>query len=904
MDSAVGVPKEFKTQDLDDLTPMITQYVDICEEYDAELVLFHVGDFYKAFGEAAETVARLCELTLATREDNTGEYNMAGLRVENAETHLETLLDAGYRIAIAEQIEDPESVSGVADRAVTRIITPGTLTETELLAPTEHNYVLSLATTDSDTTGPAFGLAFLDVSTGAFYTTSLTTHHAVVDEINRIQPAEAILSPELMADPDQFDRLFAATDCVVTEFRPEAFDPHRARDKVASYFGALQGSTSSQPEVRASGALLSFAEYTRGSTGSQLEYIIQLTRYDPSEYMQIDDAAIRGLELFERRTDQSPRGATLIDVLDACVSALGSRQLRQWLRRPLLSLDQIEYRHDAVEDLVHNEFTRADLQDTLTHVYDIERLTSHLSRSRAGARELRQLYDTLATLPTVKTHLDTLDAPLLVDLQSDLPRLGDLRSEIDAAIKPDPASELTEGGIIKPGYNAQLDALRATVSENQEWIEHLEASERKRTGIENLRVGHTEVHGYYIEVTDSHLDDIPDDYHRRQTLKNKERFYTPELRDREEEILAARQRANDLEYELFCEVRNQVADHVDQLQVVADQIATLDALCSFAEVAGYNDYTRPSMAPAGSGISISGGRHPVVEQTQESFVPNDTRLDTEQSLLVITGPNMSGKSTYLRQVALITIIAQSGGFVPADTAEIGITDRVFTRIGASDDITGGRSTFMIEMSEVADILDAATENSLVLLDEVGRGTSTADGYALARAITAYLHDELGAWTLFATHHHALTEYIEEFEQALNLHFTAEQRDAGVVFHFNIKDGAAGASYGIDVAKEAGVPQQVIQTAARLVATDTSADQPLGRDPQSPGAPAGGALTVANQLMPDSGSLNANAAIEGYDIETVKAVIQALESIEVPETTPLEALQQLKQVQDQLRESEE
>lgn len=903
MESALGVPEEFARKEREQLTPMITQYVEICEEYDSELVLFHVGDFYKAFGEAAETVARLCELTLTSREDNTGEYKMAGLRVENAETHLQTLLDAGYRVAIAEQVEDPEMVSGVAARAVTRIITPGTLTESELLDSAENNYVLSITTTESsDSSKTDFGIAFLDVSTGSFYTTSLTDLADLQDEIRRIRPVEAILGPSLRRD-EVSDSIFSGIECSITEHEGAAFQLDTSREKVASYFGPLQGSTLSPAEVRACGSLLDFAEYTRGGPDGELAHITSLQEYDPYEYMQLDDVALQGLELFERRTDQSPQGATLIEILDDCVSALGSRKLRDWLRRPLLAEDQIIARLDAVDELIDAPFLRESLRDDLEHVYDIERLSSRLARSQADARDIRALQETVDILPSIRTRLEEADSELLEALHGALPEMGTLRSTIDSAIKEDPAAELTEGGIIKEGYNDELDALRSTVRKNKDWIEDLEQSERERTGINNIRVDHNDVHGYYIEVTESHLDKVPEDYSRRQTLKNAERFTTPQLRDREDEIIAARQRAHKLEYEIFCEVREQVASETRRIHAVADALAKLDVLSTFAGIASANQYIRPEILSVGSEIVIEDGRHPVVEETQETFVPNDTELTRDNYLAVITGPNMSGKSTYLRQVALITILAQTGCFVPAGEARIGIRDKIYTRIGASDDITGGRSTFMVEMTEVADILEGATENSLILLDEVGRGTSTVDGYALACAVTKYIHNITEAMTLFATHHHELTSFIAKYTGAYNLHFSAEQRDETVIFHYAVQDGPAAASYGIEVAKEAGLPD-VVTKEARAILESVDTDQSsveltesaslTHRD--SPGP------EVQTGLMSELQESGLNTYVDKYSGRTIRNILEELEVVDVNETTPMEALDILYHLNQQMSPS--
>lgn len=901
MESAVGVPEELAAKDQDELTPMIAQYVAICEEYSSELVLFHVGDFYKAFGEAAETVARLCELTLTSREDTSGEYRMAGLRVDSAETHLQTLLDAGYRIAIAEQVEDPESGSGVAERAVTQVITPGTLTEAELLDPVKPNYVMSItAASDHGTqdSGTEFGLAFLDVSTGAFYTTSVSSIELLRDEVSRIGPMEVILGPAAIDNEGLFETVLSPLTCERTDFELNAFQESQCREKVAKYFGQLQGASAPTNEVRACGALLEYAEYTRSGVDGNLDYITRVTRYDPQEYMQLNDVALRGLELFERRAEQSPEGATLVDVIDDCSSALGSRKVREWLRRPLLSTERIRERHNVVQELIEDDVTRAAIRELLGKVYDIERLSSKIARGRADARDIRSLHATLAMLPDLRERLAGCESDLLCVLHDKLPPMTDVRAMIDERIAEDPAAELTDGGIIAEGYNDELDDLRETVRENRQWIKDLEATERERTGIDNLRVGHTEVHGYYIEVTQSHLDKIPEDYTRRQTLKQAERFYTPELQEREDEIITSERRANELEYELFTQVRDWLAQQTDRLQKTAEQVARIDAFSNFAEFAAFNDYTRPEIVEPGVGISIERGRHPVVEQTQDDFVPNGTKLDQETFLTIVTGPNMSGKSTYLRQVALIVLLAQCGSFVPADSAQIGVVDQILTRIGASDDITGGKSTFMVEMTQMADILNSATENSLLLLDEVGRGTSTADGYALACAVSQYIHDEVGAMTFFATHHHELTRRVDDLEGACNRHFSAEQRNDQVVFHYNISEGPATASYGVDVAREAGVPADVIADASTVLEeADSSPTSRDGNGEKRPGGASGEGLTA---MASDQSAVLGNLADE-FSVEAIEAVIRGVHDAEIHGMTPVEAIQKLDELQARLQQ---
>jgi len=883
MDAALGPPEKMAARS-DDLTPMMRQYFDLCEAYDDSLVLFQVGDFYEAFCEAAEVVARGCEITLTKREDSTGTYPMAGVPIDNAETYVQRLLEAGYRVAIADQVGDPETASGVVDRAVTRVVTPGTLTEDELLGGDDNNFVASVTAGDD-----GYALALLDVSTGDFVATATDDAGAVADEVSRFDPAEAVVGPSVDVDP-------FPEDCMVTPFDPAAFEFERASETLSAYFTAPERRLAGETEVRACGALLSYAEYVRGGAGlsrgdpqagqdaaadgdstDRLAYINHLRRYDPREYMLLDAVAVESLELFRRRGVRADESATLFETVDETSCAMGSRRLRDWLRRPLIDRGAIERRHDAVESLVGAVDTRERLATLLRDVYDLERLISRIARGRGNARDLRSLYDSLSIVPEILSVVAGVDAPLLDDLRETADPMADVRDLIDRAIREEPPIEVTEGGVIADGYDEQLDEFRAVEREGKAWIDDLEATERERTGIDSLKVGYTQVHGYYIEVTDPNLDCVPENYRRRQTLKNSERFVTPALERREDEIVSAEARAHDREYRLFRDVRSSVAAEARGIQDLADALSRLDALVGLATVAAENDYCRPTVGAAG--IHVDGGRHPVVERTQSSFVPNDvaldrapesgTSVDDESFFAVITGPNMSGKSTYMRQVALIQILAQIGSFVPAAAARLRIVDRVFTRVGASDDIAGGRSTFMVEMTELAEILDGATADSLVLLDEVGRGTATTDGLAIARAVTEYVHDELRATTLFATHHHELTAVADRHAGVANYHFDARAAaDGGVTFDHAIRPGAATASYGVEVARTAGVPETVVDRAAELLDEGTE------------------------RTEPDDAKTD-----DAFD-ET--AVVDRLRSIDVADTTPMEALQLL----DELRRSVE
>ncbi len=880
MDAALGPPAKMRER-REELTPMMAQYFELCEEYDDELVLFQVGDFYEAFCEAAETVARRCELTLTKREDSTGQYAMAGVPIDNAESYIEQLLEAGYRVAVADQVQDPSETTGVVDRAVTRIVTPGTLTENELLEGDRNNYVAALAA------GDRYALSVLDVSTGDFYATSTDRRDAIADEVGRFAPAEAIVGPDAPVGvlPD---------GCTTSPCDPAAFGSERATDRLASYFGTPERLLAGEAEIRACGALLSYAEYARGGEDGRLDYLNHLTRYDPRDYMLLDAVALESLELFERRAVHGREGATLVEILDETASALGRRKLDDWVRRPLVDRERIVARHDAVDELRAAVTTRERLHERLHDVYDIERLVSRIARGRANARDLRSLESTLAVVPDLREALADTACDSLRDIRDGLDSLAEVRTLVDTAIREDPARDLTEGGLIRPSYHDTLAQLRETEQDGKEWIATLEAEERERTGIDSLKVGHNSVHGYYIEVTDANLDRVPDDYERRQTLKNAERYSTPALKEREEKILQAERRADDLEYELFCTVRSTVADESERIQALADVLAELDVLVGFATVAAEYDYCRPVVGdgsdgtPSVDGIHIENGRHAVVERTQESFVPNDTQLDRTTRLAVITGPNMSGKSTYMRQVALVAVMAQAGGFVPATSARLGIIERVFTRVGASDDIAGGQSTFMVEMTELADILENATERSLVLLDEVGRGTSTADGFAIARAATEYLHDETGALTLFATHHHGLTDVAAGLDAATNLHVRTVREGGDVVFEHEVEPGAADSSYGVDVAAMAGVEEAVVDRARELL--DAGTARTNGDDAAIPAPPPRGTR---------AGHPVSRRAAPGTRGDLSPAIREHLEGIDVATMTPLEALNTLAELQEAL-----
>ncbi|XGI84665.1 DNA mismatch repair protein MutS [Halorutilales archaeon Cl-col2-1] len=886
----------------DDLTPMMEQYYELCNEYDDSVVLFQVGDFYETFCEAAEETARVLELTLTQREDNSGEYPMAGIPIDSADSYIEGLLDEGYRVAVADQVQDPDETTGVVRRAVTRVVTPGTVVEDELLEDDDNNYIVSLWDD---------ALGFMDVSTGEFLVTSSESDEILRDEVERFEPSEAVVGRD--DDSDFFSE--HGYGGMVT--RHDGFGRDEAEEIVESYFGDPGILLDGDDEVRAAGGLLSYAEYTQGDD-EELDYVNRLRRYDPHDYMVLDPVALRSLEIFESRRS----GRTLVDVLDQTACAIGSRKLKNWLRQPLVDVEEIRARHDAVEEWTRLTLPREEVRDLLRDVYDIERLITRVSRGRANARDLLSLKQTLDVVPRVKNAMEGVESERLRELHDALDEMEmeEVRGLIGRAIDEDPPIEITEGGIIKEGFDDELDDLRRTEREGKEWIAELEEKERERTGIDSLKVGFNKVHGYYIEVTNPNLEKVPDDYTRRQTLKNSERFYTPDLKEREDEILGAGEKADKLEYELFKEVRSEVAEESERVQRLADVLAEIDVLTTLGGVAVRNSYSRPEVN-TGDSIEIEGGRHPVVETTQDSFVPNDAEIDGG-GFGVITGPNMSGKSTYMRQVALTAVMAQTGSFVPADSAKIGVIDRIFTRVGASDDIAGGRSTFMVEMVELSNILHGATDDSLVLLDEVGRGTSTADGLSIARAVTRFIHDEIGAKTMFATHYHELTEIANELNDVFNLHVAAKEKGDEVVFLHEVAEGAASESYGIEVAELAGVPQKVVDDAREFL---RQKEDDAGKDREEDEA-AVSETQVGVPLEPDRGRDNGETKRDerqhrdrdgggdetGTESESEEGrthksdddpdtdeIIEEIRETDVANTTPMEALEKLDSLKKKL-----
>ena len=803
---------------MSELTPMMQQYFSLKEEYPDSILFFRLGDFYEMFNEDAKLASRELEITLTSRKKGGGEKTpMAGVPCQSLESYISQLIDKGYRVAICEQMEEPSQTSGLVERDVVRVITPGTVVDNTILEDKNNNYLAAVVHDDE-----GYGFGVVDVSTGEFSVTELVGANAlekVIDELSRLNPAEVLMDQE----SKQVDRIM---DFLETQINPsisnieEKFNRDEAYELLTEHFNTVSlegfGCEHKPHAIKVAGVILDFLIETQKRS---LSHINKLSTYSTTDYMVLDVNTRRNLELVETMRDKSKNGS-LLGVIDQTVTAMGGRRLKKWLEQPLLEADKIRNRLNAVEEIKDNILIKEDLKDLLNQVYDIERLMGKVIYGSANARDLISLKNSLVVLPDLKELLDQFEAAKLEELKERLDKLADVSALIDEAIQEEPPTTLTEGGIIKYGYDDDLDELLDAMNEGKDWIVNLQKQERERTGISSLKVGHNKVHGYYIEVTKANLDAVPDDYVRKQTLSNSERYITPELKDKESLILGAQEKSMDLEYELFVEVREQVAAETERIQISADVLAQLDSLVSLADVALNNNYTKPKVNNSDQ-LEIKEGRHPVVEEMMdgEVFVPNDAYLNGEEDrFCIITGPNMSGKSTYMRQVALITLLTQMGSFVPASEAEIGIVDRIFTRVGASDDLTTGQSTFMVEMNEVANILNNATNKSLIILDEVGRGTSTYDGLSIAWAVTEYISDQnkIGAKSLFATHYHELTDLEDHLPGVKNYNIAVEEEDQDVVFLRKIIPGGADKSYGIEVAKRAGIPEEVIDRSKEIL----------------------------------------------------------------------------------------
>ncbi|CDB31457.1 dNA mismatch repair protein MutS [Clostridium sp. CAG:575] len=803
-----------------EFSPMMQRYLETKEQYKDCILFYRLGDFYEMFFDDAVTASRELELTLTGKDCGQEERApMCGIPHHAAEIYVSRLIAKGYKVAICEQLEDPKTAKGIVKRGVIRIVTPGTIVDSNMLEERKNNFIMSIFKT-----GIFFGISVCDISTGEFYSAEIKDNQnfpLVLDEIARYMPSELVINSMMANCQEEMDKIKERFECYITKFNDKFFisDCSKIKEKFQLFdnnqniIENIEDKTLAVPSIN---ALIEYIEQTQMTT---LDHINKITIYNISKYMSLDISARRNLEITEKMRDKSKKG-TLLWVLDKTSTSMGGRLLRRWLNDPLIDTTEINKRLEAVKELKDDIILRGDIIENLKKVYDIERLAGKMAYGNANARDMITLRNSLEKLPELKKVVANCNSNLLKDLYKNLDELQDIYKLIENSIVDDPPMTIKDGGIIKLGYDEEIDKLKTATTEGKSWIIQLEAEEREKTGIKNLKVGFNKVFGYFIEVTKSYLDQVPERYIRKQTLTNAERYITEELKNLENQILGAEDKVVNLEYEAFTKIREEIAKNVKRLQTTSNVVSTLDVLASFATVAEDMNYCMPQVDNSGI-IDIKGGRHPVIEKMlgTGAFVENDTILDKgENRLSIITGPNMAGKSTYMRQVALITLMAQVGAFVPATEAHIGVVDKIFTRVGASDDLSMGQSTFMVEMMEVATILKEATQNSLVILDEIGRGTSTYDGLSIAWAVAEYIADKekCGAKTLFATHYHELTELEEKLEGVKNYNIAVKEKGEDIIFLRKIVRGGTDESYGIHVARLAGVPKVVTQKADEIL----------------------------------------------------------------------------------------
>ncbi len=869
------------------LTPMMRQYMKVKQKYPDELLFFRMGDFYEMFFEDAKIVSNELDIALTSRNQGSKEpIPMAGVPHHSVQTYIARLIKKGYRVALCDQVEDPKLARGLVRREVIRIITPGTVLDDISLEKGSNNFLLSLSRSSS---GNSIGVAFIDISTGDFLVTQFEGEDALdklLIEISRFRPSECLIPASLVEDEGFLRSLKDQSDMLLTPRKDWSFSLEKGRKELLDHFHTVSlegfGCENLPQAISAAGAAL---EYVQETSRSSLIHINQLRTYFNTDYLILDSTTQRNLEITHNIRDNSRRG-TLLEIILRTVTAMGSRLLHHWLLQPLWDVEEIRKRQDAVEVFYQDVFLRQDLRELLRGVSDLQRLVGRISSGNANARDLVSLRDSLKQIPKLRALLSRVPTTLLQSLAEQLDEVGEAISIVDRAIEEEPPLALQEGGLIRRGYNEQLDEIRDSIHDSKEWIASLESRERKRTGIKNLKVGFNKVFGYYIEVTKSNLRMVPDDYIRKQTLVNAERFITPQLKEYESRVLGAEERINTMEYELFVEVRENVALYTERIQRTAGALAQLDVLSALAEVAVENDYVKPEVN-GDDKIIIKRGRHPMVERFigRNGFIPNDAYIDNEERrLVIVTGPNMSGKSTYLRQIAIIVLMAQMGSFVPADQATIGVVDRIFTRVGAYDDLTMGQSTFMVEMNETANILNNATSRSLIILDEIGRGTSTFDGLSIAWAVAEYIHQQnkIGAKTLFATHYHQLTELEELLPGVKNCHISIVEKDDELIFIREVVDGQSDRSYGIQVAKLAGLPEEVIGRASDIL---KKLEEEAAIDVRYERSRSKGRRSRARKSTTDTGQLPLFTAAPD-------PIIEELKRMDVTNMTPLEALNKL------------
>ncbi len=800
------------------MTPMMEQYFEIKNQYKDYLLFYRLGDFYEMFFDDAIVASRALDLTLTGRDCGEEERApMCGVPFHAVDVYIGRLIEQGYKIAICEQMENPALAKGIVKRDVIRVITPGTLIESELLSDKKNNYLCSLYLGEFE-----YGICFCDISTAEIYATSFSGDNMdakLLNELGTYMPVEVIANLNQSKFPDIAEFIKGRLQAMLNDGQFGRFEHDTCLERIKSQFCETlrEDDTSDRAVVCAVGAML---DYIKDTQKKDISYINKLNLYSNGQYLELDVNTRRNLELTESMRAKDKKG-TLLWVLDKTRSSLGARLLRKWVEHPLINASMIVRRQNAVEELYNNFMLREQISELLDHVLDLERLMTKIVYGSANARDLRAVANSVRVLPELKSLLASCTSNEMQRIYDELDTLEDIFALVDRAIKKDPPLTVREGGMIEDGYDVRVDEYRTVVDHGDEWKEQIAEREREATGIKNLKVGYNRVFGFYIEVTKSQISLVPERYIRKQTLSNCERYITEELKEMESKVLGASDKLCSLEYDLFCEIRSTVADNSTRIQKVASLIAQTDAYYSLATVAAKNRYIRPEIVSSDE-IVIKDGRHPVVEQFVKDsyFVPNDTDLNLKTDrLLLITGPNMAGKSTYMRQVALIVLMAQMGSFVPAAQATVGIVDKIFTRVGASDDLASGQSTFMLEMNEVAYILRNATKKSLIIYDEVGRGTSTFDGMSIARAIVEYTASKkIGAKTLFATHYHELTSMENEFDGIVNYNIAAKKRGDSITFLRKIVKGSTDDSYGIEVAKLAGLPNEVIKRAKEVLAT--------------------------------------------------------------------------------------
>ncbi|MFZ9032948.1 MAG: DNA mismatch repair protein MutS [Anaerohalosphaeraceae bacterium] len=864
------------------LTPAMKQFHHFKQKYPDAVLFFRMGDFYETFHEDARTVSRVLGLVLTSRGKSAGNpIPLAGLPYHAVDGYLKKMLQAGYKVAVCEQVEDPKKAKGVVKRDVVRVVTPGTLTDDMLLDAKEDNYLCAISLGRKDA-----ALSWVDISTGHFYVQQVT-ESKILDEVLRLSPREVLLAEcrGQLFEAEQkkmIKQIEQLTGAVITERPGWFFDSFSAKEKLLKHFqtNTLEGFGIADDfeGIRAAGAILEYLDETQKTA---LGHITSIRLRQPMQYLQIDPTSLRSLEVLQTIRGESAKG-TLLEAIDQTATGMGSRMLRAWVCMPLRQVNAIEARQDAIEELINDDALSADIRKQFKHIADTERIVARISTYRTTPKDLVALGITLATIPKIRTTLANCGAALLKDLHSRCDSMDDLADLLDRAIEPEPPSHMRDGGVIRTGYDEELDKLQSIAKDGKTWLAEYQQRQIQRTGIERLKIGFNKVFGYYIELNHRDSDKAPAEYVRKQTIKNAERYITDELKKYEEQVLGARDKALELELSLFEQVRHETTKYIRRLQALAHVLATLDCLASLAYLARQNHYIRPKIT-AGKELNIVEGKHPVLAQILGAeFVPNDVALsDDGKDLAIITGPNMAGKSTYIRQVALLVLLAQTGSFIPAKKAQIGIVDRIFTRVGASDELIRGQSTFMVEMTETANIINNATDRSLVILDEVGRGTSTYDGLSLAWAITEHLANDIKCRTLFATHYHELTELGQLLVNVKNLNVAVREWAGDVVFLHKIIPGGTDKSYGVHVAKLAGVPKSILTRSNEIL---KDLENTFAKE-------AAGEHLSKNKTTDDEQMLF---------VQKHKSVLDKLNGLDVNTLTPIEAINLLAEIQQEMQ----